>query len=867
MPALSWTRARSACGAAALLVAVAATGDRRLAAARESQPPLAALAPVEVLASGFRRPSAVAVEMNGAILVVDRAAGTLTRIGGDGAREVLAKGLHGPNGVAVDGAGDIFVLEAAGRRIMRLGADGHVAAVASTLRQPRAIAVGPNGRVWVAMRDENGGDDVVAQLDESGALTEVAAGFVAVEALAATRVAIYVAIARLGGERGPRRTTVARMAIHEDGTVGRVEPLLSAEVDRAAGLGVDALGDLFVSGVSPDGGRGRDGVVLKRHRAGDVTGFANGLRHPAALAFAPKGDVIALELGHPHRLLRFRAPPPPVPMAPEFANTTPLPVGGRALPGDRVQIFEPHADSEPVATTIADARGEFTLTAPLAPNARSAFVFRATAAGGRGLASAGVVASITHDDVLPRVMTLEPAPGAHVRRALVLRGRGEDDGSGVAAVSFLLDDALVASVSNPTPPDALAASAVLETGGMAEGPHALTTAAVDRAGNSRAAAQLLVVDRTPPDTAIVSGPGAETVERSVRFGVAGSDVWSPAIEFSWRLDEGAWSAYGPAPVIELVDLTPGLHRFEVRARDLAGNEDPTPAVQVFTVATLRVRILEPADGAVITTNSVWIRGLVQGGGDGEITVRLVSPAAFGGSVAAPVERGMFAIEVPADPIVTSVALVAVQGGTTSPETSVSIAVLPDAAAEESLEFWPPGGLAPLTVRIGLHGFSGLPVAIDADGDGTHEFEGVLDGDDFYATYGQSGVYLPTARIMTPDGNVRTRRGIVEVYDRAVLDARLQAVWSGFKEALRSGELDSAVSFIVAERRDGWAEYFRAVPPALFADVDELFPAMTLVEVGSGGAQYEMVAEQDDLMFSYAVWFQIDADGRWRLWRF
>lgn len=867
MPALAGTRARSACGAAALLVAVAATGDRRLAAARESQPPLAALAPVEVLASGFRRPSAVAVEMNGAILVVDRAAGTLTRIGGDGAREVLAKGLHGPNGVAVDGAGDIFVLEAAGRRIMRLGADGHVAAVASTLRQPRAIAVGPNGHVWVAMRDENGGDDVVAQLDESGALTEVAAGFVAVEALAATRGAIYVAIARLDGERGPRRTTVARMAIHEDGTVGRVEPLLSAEVDRAAGLGVDAVGDLFVSGVSPDEGRGRDGVVLKRHRTGEVTGFISRLRGAAALAFAPNGDLIALERSHPRRVLRFRAPPPPAPAVPAFTNRTPLPIGGRALPGDRIQIFEPHADSEPLATTIADARGEFTLAAPLAPNARSEFLFRATAAGGRGLAGPPAAAAVTHDDILPRIMTIEPFPGVHVRQAVALRARGEDEGSGVAEVSFMLDDRLVARVGNPAPPDALVASAVLDTGGMVEGPHALTTTAVDRAGNSQAAAQLLVVDRTPPDTAIASGPGAETVERRVRFGVAGSDVWSPAIEFSWRLDDGAWSAYEPAPVIELVDLTPGPHRFEVKARDLAGNEDPTPAVQVFTVTTLRVRILEPADGAVITTSAVWIRGLVEGGGDGEITVRLVSPAAFGGNVAAPVERGMFAIEVPADPTVTSVALVAVQGGSTSPEAAVSIAVVPDAAPEESLELWPPGGLAPLTVRIGLHGFSGLPVAIDADGDGTHEFERVLDGNDFYATYEQSGVYLPTARIMTSDGNVRTRRGIVEVYDGAVLDARLQAVWSGFKEALRKGDLESAVSFIVAERREGWAEYFRGVPPALFADVDELFPAMTLVEVGSGGAQYEMVAERDGLMFSYAVWFQTDADGRWRLWRF
>ena len=856
--------ARPAAAVAAALVAiVGAGGDRRGVSGLES-PGIGAVAPVEVLASGFRQPTAVAVEPTGAVLVADRA-GTLTRVGEDGGRERLLGGLHRPAGVAVDGEGTILIVEAAARRILRIGPGGHVTVAASTPGRPRAIVSGPDGRVWVAMREKAG--DVVAELGESGSLTTVARGLIDIEALAATHSALYVAMSRLAGQRGRLRTVVAQIALREDGTAGPVEPLLSTGFHRVLGLGVDALGDLFVSGVPAKGPHGHSGVVVKRHRAGQITEFARGLQDAAALAFAPKGDLIAVERRHAGRVLRFRAPPSPSPEAPPFTNLTPLPIDGRARPGDRVQLFGPDEGADALATTIADADGAFVLAAPLAPNARSEFVFRATGAGGRGLAGPATRVAVTHDDILPTVIALEPPAGAHVRGPVVLRGRGEDTGSGVAVLSFLLDDQTVARVRNPAPPDALVASALLQTGGSVEGLHTLTTAVVDRAGNSRAEAQLLVVDRTPPETSIVSGPGAETTERSVRFSVAGTDVWSPVLEFSWRLDEGPWSPFAPAAVVELNDLAPGPHRFEVKARDLAGNEDPTPAVQVFTVSPLRVRILEPADGAVITTSSVWIRGIVEGAGAGDVTVRLVSPAAFGGGVAAPVERGMFAIEVPADLTMTTVGLVAVQGGSTSPETSVSIAVVPDAVPAESLELWPPGGLAPLTVRIGLHGFSGLPVAIDADGDGTHEFDGVLDGEDFYATYAESGVYVPTARIMTPDGNVLTRRGIVEAYDRPVLDARLQAVWSGFKDALRNGDVDVAVSFIGAERREAWAEYFLALPPAMFADVDLLFPAISLVEAGSGGAQYELVADRDGLIFSYAVWFQIDADGRWRLWRF
>jgi hypothetical protein len=287
---------------------------------------------------------------------------------------------------------------------------------------------------------------------------------------------------------------------------------------------------------------------------------------------------------------------------------------------------------------------------------------------------------------------------------------------------------------------------------------------------------------------------------------------------------------------------------------------------VFIVRSLQIRILEPAAGAVIGTDSLWVRASVEGG-SGEVTVRVPLPAHFGvAELTTPVEGGTVAIELPADPALTIVTLVAMDATGATAQAEVPIVIAGVRAFEPGLELWPPGGLAPLSVRFALRDWPGAQVLVDVDGDGISEFEEQLDTGEFQITYPRAGVYLPTVRITTPEG-VLTRRGAVEVYDGAVLDGRLQAIWTGFRDALRGGDVQTAVSFIASERREAWAEYFQALPPGALEDIDLVLTEMTLVEVGYGGAQYEMVADRGGLLYSYAIWFRIDADGRWRLWRF
>ena len=134
-------------------------------------------------------------------------------------------------------------------------------------------------------------------------------------------------------------------------------------------------------------------------------------------------------------------------------------------------------------------------------------------------------------------------------------------------------------------------------------------------------------------------------------------------------------------------------------------------------------------------------------------------------------------------------------------------------------------------------------------------------------YARPGVHLATLRITTPDDQMLTARAAIEVYDRPQLDARLQAVWGDFKTALRAGDAAAAASFLHSDRRAAWADYFGRLTPAQFAETDATFTDIGLLEVVPGRVECEMMRDIGGLLYSFPIAFEIDVDGRWRLWQF
>ena len=110
-----------------------------------------------------------------------------------------------------------------------------------------------------------------------------------------------------------------------------------------------------------------------------------------------------------------------------------------------------------------------------------------------------------------------------------------------------------------------------------------TNSATDAAGNGNTASTstdntvTFILDTTPPDTTIDSGPANPSISTSASFTFSGSDDITPAgnLTFECQVDGGNFSAcISPQ---NLISLSFGSHTFAVRAIDAVGNVDPTPA--------------------------------------------------------------------------------------------------------------------------------------------------------------------------------------------------------------------------------------------------------------------------------------------------
>lgn len=115
---------------------------------------------------------------------------------------------------------------------------------------------------------------------------------------------------------------------------------------------------------------------------------------------------------------------------------------------------------------------------------------------------------------------------------------------------------------------------------LAEGRHNFKTRSIDAAGNvdPTPASRSWTVDLTPPRTVLTANEGNRTAGATARFGFSADE---PVSGFYCSLDGVPHSrCAGPQ---EYAGLAAGRHDFEVYARDLAGNVDPTSETASWTV--------------------------------------------------------------------------------------------------------------------------------------------------------------------------------------------------------------------------------------------------------------------------------------------
>jgi hypothetical protein len=154
---------------------------------------------------------------------------------------------------------------------------------------------------------------------------------------------------------------------------------------------------------------------------------------------------------------------------------------------------------------------------------------------------------------------------------------------------------------------------------LPNGPYTFQVKAKDQAGNEDLSpttrsftVDYTAPDTTPPDTTITGGPSGTITTNSATFTFTGSDNFTPTASLVYATyllgyDSG-WSSFGSSTTKSYSNLPNGSYTFQVKAKDQAGNEDPTPATQSFTVSTQGTIVLQSPDNGEIFNSCSLVTG-------------------------------------------------------------------------------------------------------------------------------------------------------------------------------------------------------------------------------------------------------------------
>ena len=747
--ARAWLRRRLSLvpGAAAVTLSVVVLA---MSVTRADQP-ITALAPVEILVDGRNELVGIAVAADGTRYVSDRGAGIVYRVAPAGAITIFVANLDRPAGLALSPDGRLIIAEEHAGRVVRVEPNGALTTIATGIKTPRWVDAQSDGTLYVTAHRLTSPDGldategrVVVRIDPAtGAMSEVARGINAAQGLVRVNGNLLVASKGLLG--GAELSGVlVRYPVASDGTLGAGQTWIGTGLKQPVGIAVDALDAVYIASkelrVETDTSKR---AVGKAHPGGQLSDFAENLTDPQGVAFDRDGALYVAD-GKSGRLYRFRPPPAPVlATLPTFVKSVALTISGTTEAGARADVFID--DATPALSNVADAGGRFAVAVTLDPNRRNRLEIFATAHGGDGLTSPATSADVVHDDRPPRMTFSAPPAGAHVRGLINVSAVAQDDGSEVADVVLSAAGQRLAAAIAPRLPAAVAtASATWDTTTVADGTHTLSAGATDAAGNVAAAAtRSIVVDNTPPDTRITSGPDTETSATTVTFTFTGSDAITPPADllFAWRLNSSVWNPFAAAMSVTLSGLSDGQHTFEVKARDRAGNEDTTPATQTFRIVTApSLTEIVPSSGTVGTFVKIsgggflpgpvavafnGVPAIVRSSSNGTIgttvpigattgPLKLTTPRGTLTAAFSVASSGDFGLNVSPDAMTSlpgataSYALGVTARGTFTGLVSLAVAGLPPGVVADFLPaaFLAPGQVGELRVRVGVDAAEG-----------------------------------------------------------------------------------------------------------------------------------------------------------------
>lgn len=471
--------------------------------------------------------------------------------------------------------------------------------------------------------------------------------------------------------------------------------------------------------------------------------------------------------------------------------------------------------------------------------------------------------TIIRDTTAPQITIIAPQDGTYTNNTTVNIGGTITDEN---------PDSVIVSVNNgPAQQMTLEGTNFSRTATIQNKTNTLTIQAKDKAGNTATATRTVYLDQDPPITAILSPAPNSNLTGTVQVSVSATDLLSGIESVILLVDSKITSTQNQAPYNFQLDtfmFSSGSHTITARASDKAGNQTET-SIPVTVQRQFGIGINSPATGTIINKSNAIIKGTINMPVGREIGVTI-------NGIPAQQQRTDFAAIIPLQQGQNTITAIATNIYGVQEQASITINT--DTAQEQlRLTTTPTSGImtakadgtTSFTTTMTVETYLTNTIASynwDINGDGTPDQTGDL-LTQVTGTYQAPGLYFPTITVTDTMGNTYTKTSIVNVLDRATIDALLQAKWSGMKAALLAGNINEALGYFTKPSKERYRQVFAMVGSAnitaIFANITEL----RLNTIYGPIAQYWALRIESGGTFAYPVTFVQDVKGIWMIMGF
>jgi DNA-binding beta-propeller fold protein YncE len=180
------------------------------------------------------------------------------------------------------------------------------------------------------------------------------------------------------------------------------------------------------------------------------------------------------------------------------------------------------------------------------------------------------------------------------------------------------------------------------------------------------------------------------------------------------------------------------------------------------------------------------------------------------------------------------------------------------------------GIAPLTTYFSAS-TSFIPVSyqMDYEGDEVVDYTGTI-FENISHIYTSEGIFYPTITVTDNQGNTYSDTIAITVMNKAEIDTLLREKWEGMKTALANQNIAQALNYHLDEARQLYSDIYTAFFDQLPQHAQEM-QDIQLVYAKNNTAKYRL--RENELYggsmetISYYIYFVIDKDGLWKIYRY